>query len=117
MPVEDVLFSFEGRLCRKDYWLKGFLIMFPIGILNNILAFGVDDEVVLGFSIIIGLLSIWPGLAILVKRLHDRDRSGWFILTLFIPIANIVFAIWIIIEVWFIRGTVGPNRFGKDPVK
>lgn len=117
MTVKEALFSFEGRMCRRDYWLKGVLVLLPIGILNNILVFGVNNDDTRSLSIIIGILGIWMGLALLVKRLHDRNRSGWFAATLLIPIANIVFAIWILVEVWFLRGTVGPNRFGDDPVQ
>ncbi len=116
ITIGEALFSFRGRMSRRDYWLKGFLIMFPIGIFNNILAYGVGSEGALVVSMIIGIASMWPGLAIVVKRLHDRNRSGWFVATALIPIANIVFSIWILIEVWFLKGTSGPNRFGNDPV-
>ena len=116
MTVGEALFSFQGRMCRSDYWLKGFLVLLPIGILNNILAYGVATQGARTASMIIGIISIWPGLALIVKRLHDRDRSGWFAATMLIPLAGVVFAIWITIEVWFLRGTIGPNRFGDDPV-
>ncbi len=116
MTVSRALFSFRGRLSRRDYWLKGFLVMLPIGIFNNILASGIDTDGARVLAIIIGVGSLWPGLALLVKRLHDHNRSGWFAATLLIPLANIVFLMWITAEVWFLRGTVGPNRFGEDPV-
>lgn len=116
MTIARALFSFNGRMNRSDYWLKGFLILLPLGILNNVLAFGVATDEARALAIVIGLLSLWPGLALLVKRLHDRNRSGWFAATLLIPLANIVFVIWILVEVWFLRGTIGPNRFGEDPM-
>jgi hypothetical protein len=52
-----------------------------------------------------------------VKRLHDHNRSGWFLATLLIPFANIVFGIWIIVECWFMQGKKGSNRFGPDPLE
>jgi len=116
MTISRALFSFNGRMCRSDYWLKGFLILLPIGIVNNILAYGVDNDGARTVAIVIGALSIWPGLALVVKRLHDRGRSGWFYLTVLIPLVQIVFAVWILIEVWFVKGTDGPNRFGEDPL-
>ncbi len=116
MTVGRALFSFEGRMRRSDYWLKGALVMIPIGIFNNILMYGTRDDGAHALAIVIGLASLWPGLALMAKRLHDRNRSAWFIATLLIPVANLVFVIWITIEVWFLRGTVGPNRFGDDPV-
>lgn len=119
MTLGDILFSFEGRLSRSDYWRRAFPILLPIGILVNIIMFfefeatGSQGP----FSIILGLISLWPSLAVLIKRLHDRDRSGWFILTILIPFLNIVFGIWLIIEVWFLEGTEGENRFGPKPIK
>ncbi|MGV8073621.1 MAG: DUF805 domain-containing protein [Syntrophobacteraceae bacterium] len=66
---------------------------------------------------VIGIIISWLALALLVKRLHDRNRSGWFAATLLIPIANIIFGIWILVEVWVLRGTTGANRFGADSVQ
>jgi uncharacterized membrane protein YhaH (DUF805 family) len=117
MTVGQALFSFRGRMRRKDYWLKGFLVLLPVGIFNNILAYGVDNEGAHMLALIIGVVSIWPGLALVVKRLHDHNHSGWFAATMLIPLANIVFSIWILVDVWFLRGTVGPNRFGDDPAQ
>ncbi len=117
MTIAEALFTFTGRMCRRDYWLKGFLVLLPIGILNNILAYGIDDDRTRTLAFIIGILSIWPGLALIVKRLHDRNRTGWLSLTMFIPFAGIIFGIWILIEVWFLKGTDGPNRFGEDPLQ
>ena len=116
MTVLEVIFSFKGRLSRSDYWLKGFLVLLPFGILNNFLAYGVDSEGARALSMILSILSLWPGLAMMLKRWHDRDRSAWWFLTLLIPFLGLIFAIWIVIEVWFLKGTEGPNRFGHDPL-
>jgi uncharacterized membrane protein YhaH (DUF805 family) len=55
---------------------------------------------------------IWPALALQVKRWHDRDKSGWWVLIAFIPIIG---AFWVLIECGFLDGTPGPNRFGPSP--
>ena len=117
MTLGQALFSFKGRMCRSDYWLKGYLPLLAVGIFSNVLFYGARTDVGRVTAIIIGIIMWWPGLALSVKRLHDRNRSGWFLATMLIPLANIVFAIWILIEVWFLRGTVGPNRFGDDPLQ
>jgi uncharacterized membrane protein YhaH (DUF805 family) len=57
-------------------------------------------------------LSIWTGHAILVKRLHDRDKSGWWTLMAFVPGIG---ALWLAIECGFLKGTNGLNRYGEDP--
>jgi uncharacterized membrane protein YhaH (DUF805 family) len=46
-----------------------------------------------------------------VKRLHDRNRSGWFLWLYFVPIVGVI----VLLEIGFLRGTRGPNRFGPDP--
>jgi uncharacterized membrane protein YhaH (DUF805 family) len=59
-----------------------------------------------------GLATILPGIAVAARRLHDVDRSGWWLLLNFIPLIG-----WIVLLVWFCtRGTEGPNRFGPDPM-
>ena len=113
MTIAQALFSFTGRMKRSDYWLKGFLPLLPLGILNNVLIYGVATDEAFILAIIIGLFSLWPGLAVVVKRLHDRNHSGWFVLVALIPIVG---AIWLVIEIGFLRGTSGPNRFGDDPL-
>jgi len=117
LKIGQVLFSFQGRISRHDYWLKGFLILFPLGLSNVITLFRVNEPGERILAMVIGIVALWPSLAILVKRLHDRNRSGWFAATLLIPIANIIFGIWILVQVWFLRGTKGINRFGDDPVQ
>jgi uncharacterized membrane protein YhaH (DUF805 family) len=71
---------------------------------NPWLAFSLTE--LLLFPIII-FLSITTG----VKRCHDRDYSGWFVLLYFVPLVQF----WLIVELLFLRGTRGPNRFGSDP--
>ena len=48
-----------------------------------------------------------------VKRYHDVDKSGWWVLILLVPVVGFV---WFLIECGFQRGTSGPNRFGPDPL-
>lgn len=108
--ITSVWFSFEGRTSRSTYWLKYMLPWFGIYIVAGIL------DAVAGLNgiatLIVGVIGLWPGIANGVKRCHDRDRSGWFLLVSLIPIVGI----WVLIEVWFLRGTMGENRFGSDPV-
>ena len=62
--------------------------------------------------IIYTLLLLWPSLAMYIKRAHDRDWPWPFVLLTFVPLVQI----WPMIEFWFLRGTIGSNRFGADPV-
>jgi uncharacterized membrane protein YhaH (DUF805 family) len=68
---------------------------------------------IFGFILIIfALVMLWPSIAILVKRVHDRDWPWPFILLLLVPLVSL----WPAIEIMFLRGTIGGNRFGPDPV-
>src|SRR3712207_18440 len=102
---------FEGRARRSEYWwffLFNVLMQGATGLVDAAL-FG-DDSV----GLVNGLYSLavlLPGLAVAVRRLHDVDRSGWWLLISFIPVIGIVLLI-----VWFSqKGDAGPNRFGPDP--
>lgn len=109
--------SFQGRATRSDYWLRTFLPILVISIVLSIVATVTSTEdqlspamfVYLAFSI----FSIWPSIAVSVKRLHDRDQSGWWILIGLIPIIG---SIYLFVVVGCLRGTVGENRFGPDPL-
>jgi len=72
-----------------------------------------DQESKIGpFSGILIILSFYPGIAGTIKRAHDRNRSGWFILLSIIPFVNI----WVTIELNFLKGTSGDNDYGVDPL-
>ncbi len=67
--------------------------------------------------ILMGLVGLWalfifiPNLAVTIRRLHDQDKSGWFVLLNFIPyVGSIVVLVFMCLE-----GTRGPNRYGPDP--
>ncbi|MDK1018188.1 MAG: DUF805 domain-containing protein [Actinomycetota bacterium] len=57
--------------------------------------------------------TLWAGLAIAIKRWHDRDKSGWWILIGLVPIIG---GFWALIETRFLTGTQGENRYGPDPL-
>lgn len=90
MGLGQFLFGLSGRVNRKPYWLfmlGAFLIYFVI--LGNIVAVfmaygldGGDTDTMAKVGVIIlvtMLVMFWPGIAVLVKRMHDRNRSGWWI--------------------------------------
>jgi len=100
--------TFRGRAIRSEYW---YWVLFTVigtivaGIIDNLIGITVIDS-------LFGLATILPSLAVAVRRLHDLDRTGWWILLGLIPLIG-----WIILIIWYCsRGTVGPNRFGSDPL-
>jgi uncharacterized membrane protein YhaH (DUF805 family) len=111
------LFSFEGRISRYQYWVQfviPYVVLYVVAIIVDLLTGTYNAQSGVGlFSTIFLLSVIWPSLAILVKRCHDRNRSGWFVLISLIPIVG---AIWLFVEIGCLRGSIGENRFGSDPV-
>ena len=110
--LKRYLFSFEGRVTRLEYWM--YYVPLIIGIIIVIIFAAVfGEEAAAIISSLLGLVLIWSVIAIQVKRWHDRDKSGWWILINFIPIIGF----WALIENGFLRGTEGKNRFGEDPLE
>ena len=113
MDPKQFYFSFRGRVNRSAYWLKWTLPAFVGLILGGIL-FTVDAFVANVLGLIWYVLWTWTGWAVVVKRYHDRNKSAWWILIGLIPIIG---SIWQVIELGFLKGTAGPNRFGPDPLE
>jgi len=143
--IFELWFSLRGRIPRSDYWLRYCLpiaglnlgAMFVDATLGTLLAGGVGV-----FSLLFSLASIWPGVAVSVKRLHDLGYPGWYVPAMYgailgagicgavlIPIfgglAALVFvpllvlsfyAFWIGLKMAFFRGVYGPNAYGADPL-
>ncbi|WP_405057252.1 DUF805 domain-containing protein [Kribbella sp. NBC_01505] len=102
--------DFRGRTRRRHFWL---LVLVVVGIIGGLSqpADKLDDSdplvVLLYILIPIGtLLVVISG----IRRLHDVDRRGWWILLVY----TLCGPIWLL-GYWFTDSTVGPNRFGPDP--
>ena len=101
---------FNGRARRKEYWMYVlFYILIYVGLFIIESLVGSPGILVL----ILGLGLLVPSIAVTIRRLHDTDRSGWWMLLAFIPIIG---AIWLFV-LMILGGTRGPNRFGPDPVE
>lgn len=115
--------TFSGRAPRSEFWwwaLFVFLANIGLGIVD-IALFG--STTTTGSSIsgttdfsplsnIFSLATLLPSLAVTVRRLHDRDKTGWWWFLWLIPLVG-----WIILIVWLAtEGTRGANRYGPDPL-
>ena len=110
MSTRQILWSFRGRVPRKVFWLYGVLGPLLVSTMLEMLLgiVGVSDR---RTETITSLLLVWPCTAVAVKRWHDRDRSGWWVLINLIPLVGVL---WTLVENGLRRGTVGTNRFGVD---
>src|SRR5262245_30143130 len=104
--------NFTGRAARSEfwYWVLFNLIVEVVTEVIDYIAF--PGTVVSPFSSLASLALLLPNLAVAARRLHDTDRSGWFLLLAFIPLIGII----ILIVWWCQQGSAGPNRFGPDPL-
>jgi len=110
--LRQMYFSFRGRVSRRVFWRHGVLALLGIGLLATALLDIARIAPETGETWV-NLLLLWPSLALSVKRWHDRDKTGWWVLLVFLPLIG---AIWLLIECGCLRGTAGANRFGPDPL-
>ena len=97
--------NFQGRANRTQFWM---FILFNL--IAGVILFGIAFAVpALAFLITVYNLAVFlPSLAICVRRLHDTDRSGWWILLGLIPLVGGI----IMLILYLLPGTPGANRFG-----
>ncbi len=145
-----LLFSFRGRINRGKYWLAILIysvlwvaftaaVLMWLGGLNTDNLFtlaGAGLAIWLAAAILI-VAGTWSGFATGIKRLHDRDKSGWWIVLFWfgptvlggmetgmphigggflLSMIGTAIAVWGFIELCCLRGTIGSNRYGSDPL-
>ena len=107
--------EFTGRSPRKEYWM---FVLLSIGIylIASILdgIAGMNGMIAGTYGPITALVALGlfvPTLAVNIRRLHDSDRSGWWLLLGLVPmVGGIIVLVFMVLE-----GTRGANRFGADP--
>jgi len=103
--------NFSGRSPRSGYWywtLFGFLLGIVTLTIDTILF---PDSGLSPVNSLASLAMFLPSLAVSVRRLHDIDRTGWWVLIAFTIIGILLLIYWDCV-----KGTSGPNRFGPDPL-
>ena len=99
--------EFGGRARRKEYWM---FVLFNviISIVLNVLAIALHFLSVVGMLYALAVLI--PGIAVGIRRLHDTNRSGWWLLLAIVPLANLALLVFMCLD-----GTPGDNQFGPNP--
>jgi len=108
--LKKLYFSFNGRIARSTFWLKFGLPYLVIIIISYIISIPTTKE---ELEEMVTFFTIYPTIVMQVKRLHDLDKSWWYLLFLFIPLLNIYISFLIL----FFKGTTGTNRYGRDPLE
>ena len=123
--MTDLLFGFQGRANRAKFWLVALgilvveVILFAV-ILGGAAMSGDPEQIAAAMGpvasiviLIFAVVATWISIAVAVKRYHDRNKSGWWVLIVFVPVIG---GLWYLIECGFLRGTSGPNNYGPDPL-
>lgn len=139
----QLLFGFSGRINRAKYWFA--VVIFSVTMLIVLIVFSfaawIVGDITFGLlffviAVIVYTLLLISFIAIGIKRLHDRDKSGWWLLVFYVlpavlsriaeaagtglqfifSLATLVLSIWGFVELGCLRGTAGPNKYGSDPL-
>lgn len=122
-------FKFTGRSSRSEFWwfyLFFVLCMIGCGVLASIVGAliggagsgaGTDNSgavvgVIFGLFGLVMLVMFFPMLSLIFRRLHDSDKSAWFILLYLVPFGGLVMLVF-----YCLPGTQGPNPYGDDPLR
>jgi uncharacterized membrane protein YhaH (DUF805 family) len=142
MDFVNIFISFSGRINRAKYWIA-VLIFTAINLVFVALAYLASQSTALhGVKTAVGIATMISGIAVAIKRLHDRNKSGWFVLLFVVAPAillglglaigtmstgsdfiatalwliAIVIGVWSFVELGCLRGTIGRNKYGSDPL-
>ncbi len=142
MDWGHLFFKFDGRVNRAKFWIA-VLIFAAINVVLAVLGYVMDQSAVFqALNSMLGIVILISSIAVGIKRLHDRNKSGWYLLLFYLVPSMLVvigvligafvedstiiatvlgllaFAIgvWAFIEMGCLRGTIGVNQYGPDPV-
>jgi uncharacterized membrane protein YhaH (DUF805 family) len=115
--------EFSGRARRLEFWMFG-LFIFVVEIAYVVLLRATGNLAPAGYGqlngvgmALVGVFSLFflavlvPSFAVTFRRLHDTNRSAWWLLVGFIPAIGVL----VLLVFYFLPGTPGPNQFGPDP--
>ena len=135
-------FSFSGRTSRVAYWRTQIPLLLFLGICwcaGFLLAESTGVDVLSGLGLIAALPVFWAAVALLFRRLHDRNKSGWWLVPFYLApsilaliakamldkggtlmaglaaLGELTLWLWAFVELGLLSGTRGKNRFGPDP--
>src|SRR5215813_5449539 len=124
--MAKLLFIPQGRVNRAKFWLVA-LGIFVIEVVlfavfgGGAVMSGDPDQALATIGpvggivfFLFGLVATWVSIVVGMKRFHDRNKSGWWMLIIFVPVLG---GLWYLIECGFLEGTPGPNSYGPpDPL-
>jgi uncharacterized membrane protein YhaH (DUF805 family) len=142
MDWGHLLFKFSGRINRAKFWIAA-LVYFALNVILSIIGYATDQSGAFqAVNGMIGIVILISSLSVGIKRLHDRNKSGWYLLVFYLVPGILLIAavgaymtmedgtlvsavlgflsfaigVWAFVELGCLRGTVGANAYGPDPI-
>lgn len=106
--------DFNGRARRKEYWmfaLINLLFSMAAAFLDRMFGIAWVDFGYGPLYIVYGLIVLIPGLAVLIRRLHDIGKSGWMLFIALIPLIGVFWLLFLLMK----ESSPGENQYGKNP--
>ena len=106
--------DFSGRAGREEYWmfqLLNFAVSVIVGLVNMVFT-GANSEAIPWLAVLYSIGTFLPSLAVVIRRLHDTNRSGWWYCIAFIPLLGALALLYFLIS----EGDVGDNDYGPSPI-
>jgi uncharacterized membrane protein YhaH (DUF805 family) len=147
MDWVNLLFGTEGRINRAKYWLAVLVYLLVWMVAGAIVHAAAPRSIAPLANSLVALAIVVSGAFVVIKRLHDRGKLGWWLIPLHIApgillfggfmmalmaiplksadalvagylvsLAGLALFVWALVELACLRGTVGPNEYGSDPL-
>lgn len=140
MNILHVLFGFSGRINRAKFWLAVLIyFVFFFGLMTVVMMTTSSMTVMLTAAVLLYVPLVVSGFAVGLKRLHDRNKTGWWLAAFYgVPLVlNLIgyyvldeegmpaqalllisfgVNVWALVELGCMRGTIGSNDYGSDPL-
>lgn len=118
MRIVNLLFSTDGRIGRKAWWLGQLIAVVCATLFCVFLHFNIPHTLTwqmfsfhnLSIGMVIGVTFFWIHLALNIKRWHDLTRSGWWLILNYLPIIGSIISI---VVLGFYKGDAGDNEYGE----
>lgn len=120
MEILKEIYSTEGRLNRLRY-LKYMIILALAGVtakftttcMGTLLTGDPNGALIMTITVVLAFIAGVGNVMMMIRRLHDLGKSGYFVLIAFIPVIGIIFSI----ALFCIPGQIGWNEYGADPLE
>jgi uncharacterized membrane protein YhaH (DUF805 family) len=113
MDWKNLLLTSDGRISRQPYWLGTLAVVGVVVVVQVVATLALGDSIGGMLGVVAQLAILYPAVCLSIKRWHDRNKSGWWVLIGLVPIIG---GLWTLVECGFLEGTSGSNDFGPDPL-